>query len=204
MKELNEFRLKIARIHEQMLATPRRWASYGDVAEAIGRPGGGIAVGQACIKVLWENGYSTQLFARADGSNGWTAEDLSHVNADLVCVLDNMLRVARNIPLLPYEQNNRVSLDELMAMATKQDVPIRDDINLTPTLEEIDDPLEFRYRPARPFPARTGCAPGGGRLVRRSASRWRYSRPISRVAAHPKRGCSRGSKASVSSSDLVM
>jgi alkylated DNA nucleotide flippase Atl1 len=138
VKEMNEFRLKIARIHQQMLATPRRWASYGDVAEAIGSPGGGKAVGQACIKMLWENGYPTQLFARADGSNGWTSEDLSHINADVVRVLDNMLREARNIPLLPYDQSHRVSLDELRDMAANQDVIIRDYLNMTPKLEEID------------------------------------------------------------------
>jgi hypothetical protein len=36
MKPLDGARLKIAQIHEQLIATPKRWATYGDVAKAIG------------------------------------------------------------------------------------------------------------------------------------------------------------------------
>jgi hypothetical protein len=135
---MNELRLQIARIHEQMLATPTRWASYGDLAEALGKPGGGKGMGQACIKMLWENGYPTQLFARADGWNGWTGEDLAHDNSDVVRVLDNMLRVARGIPLLPYDKENRISLDELKVMAANQDVKIPEYLDITPTLDELE------------------------------------------------------------------
>jgi alkylated DNA nucleotide flippase Atl1 len=97
----------------------KMWASYGDVAEAIGRPGAARAV--ANIIARWQDPPISVRIVRSDGtSGGWRSDQKSMpghaARAQRVADSHAAAGLSREPNLDPWPQSRRLSVTQLRGL----------------------------------------------------------------------------------------